>query len=101
MLPKFNQTSKTCRRKLNQISVFYKEDKLANDISYNNRHECNFTTLDQWYHQAGRIFKHVSTTTDDSVDFSTNYFPEVENASIFTPPSIFTFPSILKTKDNF
>jgi hypothetical protein len=82
--------------KLNQIFVSYKEDKLANGISGNNRQESKFyDALDQWYHQTGQVFKHVSATTHDSVDFQTNSSPKVDSATISTTSSI------SKTKNNF
>ena len=96
MLPKFNRTAQACRKKFNQIFVSYKENKLANGISGNNRQESKFfDALDQWYHQAGQIFKHVSATTNDSANFPTNSSPEVDSAPISTPPSI------SKTRNNF
>ena len=89
MLPKFIRTTQTCRKKFNQIFSAYKEDKLANGISGNNRQESKFyDALDQWYHQAGQVFKYVSTTTNDNADFPTNSSPEVDNVPISTPPSI-------------
>jgi len=79
-----------------QIFVSYKEDKFANSILDNNRQENKFyDALDQWCHQAGLVFKHISATTNDNADFSTNSSPEVESALI----SI--IPSTSKTKNNF
>ena len=76
MLPKFNRTAQACHKKFNQIFASYKKDKLANGISGNNRQESKFyDALDQWYHQAGQIFKHVSATANDSADFPTNSSP--------------------------
>ena len=89
MLPKFNRTTQTCCKKFNQIFAAYKEDKLANGISCNNQQENKFyDSLDQWYHQAGQVLKHVSTTTNDSADCPTNSSPKVDSAPISTPLSI-------------
>jgi len=89
--------------KLNQIFVSYKEDKLANGISGNNRQESKFyDALDQWYHQTGQVFKHVSATTHDSVDFPTNSSPEIESATVSTLPSISKINNIFqKNQLNF
>ena len=96
ILLKFNRIAQACSKKFNHIFASYKEDKLANGISCNNRQKNKFhDALDQWYHQAGQVFKYVSATTNDSVDFPSNYFLEVENAPISIPPSI------SKTKNNF
>lgn len=45
----------------------YKEDKLANEVSWNNIHECKFYKfMDHWWHQAGQVMKHVTTLAKDS-----------------------------------
>ena len=89
MLPKFNRTAQACRKKFNQIFAAYKEDKLANGISCNNHQESKFyDALDQWYHQADQVFKHVSATTNDSAESPINFSPEVDSAPLSTPPSI-------------
>ena len=85
MLPKFNRTAQACRKKFNQIFVSYKEDKLANGFLGNNRQKNKFyDALDQWYYQAGQVFKHVSATTNDNADFPTNSSPEVDCAPTST-----------------
>ena len=46
--PGFSRTTEGCRKKFENIFKSYKEDKLANSISGNNRHECKFyDSLDQ------------------------------------------------------
>jgi hypothetical protein len=51
MLPKFNRTAMACRKKFKTIFDAYKEDKMANGISGNNRQESKFyDALDEWYH---------------------------------------------------
>ena len=92
MLPKFNRTATVCRKKFTQVFVAYKEDKLANGISGNNRQEKKFyEVMDKWYHQAGQVFKHVSATTNDSDDLITASPPQVDSVPSSTPRS--TTPS--------
>ncbi len=85
MLPKFNRTAVACRKKFKTIFDAYKEDKLANGISGNNRQEGKFyDALDEWYHQAGQVMKHVSATTTDNVEIQTNSAQDVESAQTST-----------------
>jgi hypothetical protein len=85
MLPKFNRTAVACRKKFKTIFDAYKEDKLANGISGNNRQEGKFyEALDEWYHQAGQVMKHVSATTTDNAQSQTNSVQENEGAQIST-----------------
>ena len=68
-IPGFSRTTKGCRKKFENIFRSYKEDKLANSICGNNKHECKFyDPLDQWWHQAGSVLKHVSATTMDNAN---------------------------------
>jgi hypothetical protein len=56
-----------CRKKFEMVFKSYKEDKLANSISGNDRHKYKFyNSLDQWWHHAGFVMKRVSATTMDS-----------------------------------
>ena len=44
----------------------YKEDKLANLISGNDRHECKFFySIDHWWYHVGSVMKHVGAITMD------------------------------------
>ncbi len=53
-VPKFSQTSQTCRKKFEGIYKTYKEEKLVNSILGNNRHESKFyNAIDVWWHQSG------------------------------------------------
>ena len=99
MLPKFNRTAQACHKKFNQFFFVYKEDKLANGISCNNQQESKFyDALDQWYHQAGQCFKHVSATTNDSADFPTNYSPSISKTKVhFRKKSIKIFEKMAET----
>ena len=98
MLPKFNRTAIACRKKFKAIFDAYKEDKMANGISGNNRHESKFyEALDEWYHQAGQVMKHVSATTTDNADFHTNSSPDVDS----TPSSTTMSTSTSKGKQKF
>jgi hypothetical protein len=39
---------------------------MANEVSRNVLHECTFYDfMDLWWNQAGAVFKHVSTFTND------------------------------------
>lgn len=99
MLPKFNRTAVACRKKFKSIFDEYKEDKMANGISGNNRQEGKFyEALDQWYHQAGQVMKHVSATTTDNVEFQSNSTPDVESTPTTTTT---TSTPTSKGKHNF
>jgi hypothetical protein len=88
MLPNFNRTATACRKKFTQVFASYKEDKLANGISGNNRQESKFyEAMDEWYHQAGQVFKHVSATTTDNTKNLANSPSEVESMPSSTPSS--------------
>lgn len=66
-IPGFSRTAEACRKKFEMVFKQYKEDKLANSISGNGRHECKFyDSIDHWWHQAGSVMKHVSATTMES-----------------------------------
>ena len=68
-IPGFSRTIEGCRKKFENIFKSYKEEKLANSISGNNTHECKFyDSLDQWWHQARSVLKHVSATTTDNAN---------------------------------
>ena len=68
-IPGFSHTAQGCRKKFENIFKSYKEDKLANSISENNRHECKFyDSLDQWWHQTRSVLKHVTGTTTDNAN---------------------------------
>ncbi len=45
----------------------YKTNKLANGISQEERHECEFyESIDQWWHQVDIIMKHITTFANDT-----------------------------------
>jgi hypothetical protein len=57
-IPGFSKTSITYKHKFNPIYKQYKEDKIANEISSNDHHECLFyDALDSWWHQSGNVMK--------------------------------------------
>jgi hypothetical protein len=61
-----SRTSITCKRKFNSIYKQYKNDKIANGISDNDRHECLFyAALNSWRHQSGNVMKHVSAFANE------------------------------------
>jgi hypothetical protein len=48
-IPGFSHIAEACRKKFEMVFKSYKEDKLVNSISGNDRHECKFyNSLDQW-----------------------------------------------------
>ena len=64
MLPKFNRSATTCRKKHENLFKAYKEDKMENRISGNVRYESKFfDAMDEWWHQTGQVMKHVSAIT--------------------------------------
>lgn len=91
MIPNFTRSSVACKKKFSSIFKQYKEDKLANGISGNDRRECQFfDSMDEWWHQAGQVMKHVSATTDNSKEIGENCTPDsTTDASIgdITPAS--------------
>ncbi len=73
---------------------------MANNISGNDRHESKFyEAMDEWWHQAGQIMKHVSATTTDQTDVDSNISPDEDDLSKSNLMS--TPPSTSKGKQNF
>ena len=99
-IPGFFCIVEACRKKSQTVFKSYKENKLANLVSENNRHECKFyDSLDQWWHQAGSVIKHMSATTMNSTnsDAQDNYDDanqdisqdiQIECSSQSEPPSV-------------
>jgi len=57
----FSRTAEACQKKFEIVFKSYKEDKLANSVLGNDKYECKFyDSLDQWWHLAGSVMKHVS-----------------------------------------
>lgn len=99
MHPKFTRTSQACRKKFEKIFKAYKEDKMANQISGNDRHESKFyEAMDEWWHQAGQIMKHVLATTNASEEFQGST-PEVDSSP--SSPPIVSTSSKSKGKNHF
>jgi hypothetical protein len=70
----------TCKQKFNAIYKQYKNDKIANGISGNDRHECpSYDALNSWWHQSGNVMKHVNASANEideivgSPKFQTNF----------------------------
>ena len=73
---------------------------MANNISGNDRHESKFyEAMDEWWHQAGQIKKHVSATTNDQADLDSNSSPNEDN--LLKSSFMSTPPSTSKGKQNF
>ena len=66
-IPGFSRMAKACRKKFKSDFKQYKEDKLANSILGNDRHECMFyDSGNHCWHHFGSVMKHVSATTMDN-----------------------------------
>jgi hypothetical protein len=53
-IPRFKKSVVACKRKFNTLYKQYKEDKIANNISGNDHHDCRFfESLDNWWHFNG------------------------------------------------
>jgi hypothetical protein len=56
----FSKIPIVCKWKFNAIYKQYKDDKITNGISGNDRYECPFyDALDSWWHQNGNVMKHI------------------------------------------
>lgn len=78
----FNRTPVACKRKFNSLYKQYKDDRIANNISNNDRHECKFyASLDNWWHFNGSAVKHVSIncTTPPTMDTLKSEQDDVNN----------------------
>jgi len=73
MVQNFTRSSITCKKKIPYIFKECKEEKLANGVLGNDRHECwFFIAMDEWWHQIGKVMKHVYATTNDLEDVGEN-----------------------------
>ncbi len=62
----FSRTAIVYKWKFNEIFKQYKNDKIANGISSNDRHECPFyDALDSWWHWSGNVMKHVNAFANE------------------------------------
>ena len=99
MLPKFNRSATACRKKHENLFKAHKEDKMANGILGNARHESKFfDAMDEWWHQTGQVMKHVSATTASHEENQSNSTPDEVKSLTTTIP---TPPSTSKGKGNF
>ena len=88
ILPKFTWIVVACHDKFKTIFDNYKEHKMTNSISKNNRQEEKFyDALGEWYHQTRQVMKHVLATTTDNIEFQTNSSCNAESAPISTTMS--------------
>jgi hypothetical protein len=66
LIPNFSKMAIACKKKFNTLFKQYKEDKLTNEVSRNDCHQCKFyESMDLWWSQVGSVFKHVSTFAND------------------------------------
>jgi hypothetical protein len=78
-----NRTAKTCKKKFNVLYKQYWLDKMTNEVSGSDRHECKFyDVFDQWWHQTSNVMKHVTASANGStcIEDSTEK-PEKEQIS--------------------
>jgi hypothetical protein len=99
----FSRTAETCQKKFETVFKQYKEDKLTNSISGNDRHECKFYDLiDHWWHQASSVMKHVSAATMDNTSVGGQENLTNANDDVLQPVSIFqSEPSYASKKNKF
>jgi hypothetical protein len=102
-IPGFSRTAEACRKKFETVFKQYKEDKLANSVSGNDRHECKFyDSIDHWWHQAGSVMKHVSTTTMDNITVGGQENSANANDDVLQPVSTLqSEPSSASKKNKF
>lgn len=97
---KFNWTSLVCKKKFTAIFEAYKEDKMANGISGNDRHESKYyKAMNKWWHQVGQVMKHVSTTNNNNSNNQSNSSLHEDILQQFTTGG--TPSSSSKSKQNF
>ena len=92
ILRKFNQSATACRKKHENLFKAYKEDKMANGISGNARHESKFfDAMEEWWHQNRQVMKHVLATIASHEENQSNSTPdEVESLTTTIPTPLST-----------
>ena len=102
MLPKFNRSATACRKKHENLFKAYKEDKMANGISGNARHESKFfDAMDEWWHQTGQVMKDVSATTTSHEENQSNSTPDEVESLTTTIPTRHRFRNTPSEPDSF
>ena len=65
-IPVFKKSYVVCRKKFDSLFKTYKEDKMANTISGESRHESKFyDQFNTWFSHVGSIKKHITASTND------------------------------------
>jgi len=65
-IPALKKSSLAIKKKFNNLFKIYKEDKLANNISGESRHECKYYDLSEIsFSKTGSVLKHVSVVAND------------------------------------
>ena len=66
-VPTLKKSLVAIKKKFNILFKAYKEDKLANNVSGESRHECKYyDQFESWFSQTDSVQKHVSATANDS-----------------------------------
>ena len=66
-IPVFKKSHVACKKKFNSLFKTYKEDKMANTISRESRHESKFYDhFNTWFSHAGSVKKHVTASANDT-----------------------------------
>ena len=79
-IPLFKKSHGACKKKFNSLFKTYKDDRIANTISGESRHESKFyDEFDTWFSHTGSVKKHViASATDTEVALEENEEPDTE-----------------------
>jgi hypothetical protein len=65
-IPTLKKSPLAIKKKFNSLFKAYKEDKLANNVSGESRHECKYyDQFESWFSQTGFVQEHVSASAND------------------------------------
>ena len=65
-IPTLKKSPVAVKKKFNSLFKAYKEDKVANNVSGESRHECKYyDQFESWFSQTRSVQKHVSATAND------------------------------------
>jgi hypothetical protein len=65
-IPTLKKSPVAVKKKFNNMFKAYKENKLANNVSGESRHDCKYyDQFESWFSQTGSVLKHVSASAND------------------------------------
>jgi len=65
-IPTLKKSHVAIKKKFNSLFKAYKEDKLANNVSGESRHDCKYyDQFESWFFQTRYVQKHVSASAND------------------------------------